>query len=243
MAPTRRSARTAEPACCGSTTTSGGWRSRRGSRAWRESCRSEGVRAALAAALLGTGHPESRFRVTWAPPRLFVSIEPSSPCPSRVYRDGVWCVTVPLHRDNPQAKDTRFIRDGGYRLRPAAARRARRADGRGRRRDPGGPVQQLLRRPRRRRSTRRRSACSPGLTRPWCWRWRRACCRSRRARCGWTKWHRASECFITSASRGVLPVVRIDEATIGSGTPGPLAQEIRQRYERQVEAEAADVTR
>ena len=51
----------------------------------------------------------------------------------------------------------------------------------------------------------------------------------------------ASECFITSASRGVLPVVKVDEVVVGLGVPGPLAREIRTRYERRAETEAEDV--
>ena len=34
------------------------------------------------------------------------------------------------------------------------------------------------------------------------------------------------ECFITSASRGVLPVVQIDDTMIGDGKPGKLSQEL-----------------
>ncbi|WP_299361381.1 D-amino-acid transaminase [uncultured Paracoccus sp.] len=40
----------------------------------------------------------------------------------------------------------------------------------------------------------------------------------------------ADEAFITSASAFVLPVVRIDDATIGSGTPGPVARRLREIY-------------
>ena len=38
-----------------------------------------GVRAAVAEALRTTGHPESRVRLTFAPPRLFVAVEPFTP--------------------------------------------------------------------------------------------------------------------------------------------------------------------
>src|SRR5262249_49208976 len=67
------------------------------------------VRAGLASALRATGHPESRLRLTFAPPGLFVSVEPFVPLPESVYEEGVWCVTVPLRREVPQAKDTRFL--------------------------------------------------------------------------------------------------------------------------------------
>lgn len=43
------------------------------------------------------------------------------------------------------------------------------------------------------------------------------------------------EAFLTSSSRGVIPVVQIDEQTIGNGKPGPLAQKISAVYDRWVE--------
>ena len=40
----------------------------------------------------------------------------------------------------------------------------------------------------------------------------------------------ADEAFITSASLFVMPVVRIDEAVLGTGTPGPLTTRLRELY-------------
>ena len=42
------------------------------------------------------------------------------------------------------------------------------------------------------------------------------------------------EAFLTSSSRGIVPVVRIDDVTIGQGSPGPITQELRGEYEMQV---------
>lgn len=41
---------------------------------------------------------------------------------------------------------------------------------------------------------------------------------------------RATEAFVTSASLFVMPVVRIDEAVLGTGTPGPLTTRLRELY-------------
>src|SRR5437773_9304371 len=71
------------------------------------------LRGAIAGALRATSHAESRLRVTFAPPRLFVSVEPFVPLPEALYRDGVSCATLPLRRERPQAKDTRFISQAG----------------------------------------------------------------------------------------------------------------------------------
>ena len=40
----------------------------------------------------------------------------------------------------------------------------------------------------------------------------------------------ADEAFITSASTFVMPVVEIDGAAVGAGTPGPVATRLREIY-------------
>src|SRR5262245_13576850 len=67
------------------------------------------ARAALGRALREAGHRESRVRLTFAPPRLFIALEPFTPLDPSLYDRGVACITVDLQRDNPHAKDTRFI--------------------------------------------------------------------------------------------------------------------------------------
>jgi len=46
------------------------------------------------------------------------------------------------------------------------------------------------------------------------------------------------ECFITSVSREVLPVVRVDDRSIGDGRPGPVTREIARRFAELVDREA-----
>ena len=45
---------------------------------------------------------------------------------------------------------------------------------------------------------------------------------------------KVSEAFITSSSRGIVPVVRIDHVTIGQGSPGPITKELMAAYESYV---------
>lgn len=45
----------------------------------------------------------------------------------------------------------------------------------------------------------------------------------------------ADEAFVTSSSKEIVPVVRIDEQVIGSGTPGPRTTELEQRFIEMVE--------
>ncbi|MBN2117575.1 MAG: aminotransferase class IV, partial [Anaerolineales bacterium] len=47
-----------------------------------------------------------------------------------------------------------------------------------------------------------------------------------------------NEAFITSSSRGIVPVVQIDQVTIGQGMPGPVTQELAAAYEEYVLARA-----
>ena len=42
----------------------------------------------------------------------------------------------------------------------------------------------------------------------------------------------AAEAFVTSASQIVMPVVAIDDAPIGNGTPGPLSRRLREEFHR-----------
>ena len=42
------------------------------------------------------------------------------------------------------------------------------------------------------------------------------------------------ECFITSTSRGILPVISIDHKQIGPGKPGPMTQKLRDCFEARI---------
>jgi D-alanine transaminase len=47
----------------------------------------------------------------------------------------------------------------------------------------------------------------------------------------------ADEAFVTSASGGVIPVVRIDGRSIGVGRPGPVTRRIHELYQARAESE------
>lgn len=46
----------------------------------------------------------------------------------------------------------------------------------------------------------------------------------------------ADECFLTSTTREVLPIVQVDETTIGSGAPGPVTRALLSGFRRKAEA-------
>ena len=45
----------------------------------------------------------------------------------------------------------------------------------------------------------------------------------------------ADECFLTSTTRELVPIVRVDEHTIGSGTPGPVTTALLQLFRRRAQ--------
>jgi branched-chain amino acid aminotransferase len=49
------------------------------------------------------------------------------------------------------------------------------------------------------------------------------------------------EAFITSSSRGIVPVVQIDQARIGQGTPGPVTRQLLEGYAEHVLETAEDI--
>lgn len=50
-----------------------------------------------------------------------------------------------------------------------------------------------------------------------------------------------SEAFITSSSRGVVPVIQIDDVTIGQGNPGPVTKTLAAAYDAYVLANAEKI--
>jgi len=195
------------------------------------------VRRALASALREAGHAESRVRLTWAPPRLFVSVDAFEPLPEAFYREGVACATVSVRRDNPHAKDTAFL---------STADRARAAL-------PAGVHEGLMTAEdgaileglssnvfalARGRLHTEDARALPGVTRSIALELAR-----RRVPVELTPVRvqdlaRLEECFLTSVSRGVLPVVRIDGRRIGAGAPGPVTMELRAALDAFADAEA-----
>jgi len=202
----------------------------------------QGLRAGLAAVLRAARHPESRIRVTFAPPELFASIEPFEPLPEDVYKDGVSCVTVPLRREQPQSKDTRFLSSaqGAYRALPPGVHEGLLLgeDGallEGLSSNVFAVVDGVLRT--------EEARVLHGTTRGLVLELARGVVPIsfepiRKADLG-----RAAEMFLTSVSREVLGVVRVDEVTIGRGKPGSLARDLRKRYRARMKSVADHLLR
>lgn len=198
----------------------------------------ESVRRGIAAALDRTRHAESRVRVTWAPPRLFFGVEPFTPPAESLYREGVRCVTVRVRRQNPHAKDTRFLGTAraAYETLPPGVHEGLMVA------DDGTILEGLSSNffaVRDGALWTEDERVLPGLTRSLVLEVAALPRAARGLRVD--ELPAADECFVTSASRGVLPVVAVDGVTIGGGTPGPRTTDIRARFDAAVAREAEDV--
>jgi branched-chain amino acid aminotransferase len=198
------------------------------------------LRAGLQSALERSAHPESRLRVTWAPPRLFVSVELFTALPEALYRDGVACATVSVQRDNPHAKDTRFIAT-------AASAQAALPPGihEGLLTSMSGAILEGL-------SSNvfflkagalhtEDERALPGVTRSIVLELARRFVPVVLTPVRTDEMGQVAECFLTSVSRGILPVVSIDGQVIGDGAPGTLTRRIGQAFDEMVEHEAERV--
>jgi branched-subunit amino acid aminotransferase/4-amino-4-deoxychorismate lyase len=183
------------------------------------------VRGALGKALASSGYIESRVRLTFAPPRLFIAVEAFAPLPQRLYEEGVACVTLDLYRDNPRAKDTRFIataRDAYARLPEGALEGLLVA--------PDGAVLEglssnffAIREGTLRTEDARALA---GVTRSLAIEVAESLLPVRRVAIQRDELPLVDEAFITSVSRELLPVVAVDGRPVGGGRVGPKTRAI-----------------
>jgi branched-chain amino acid aminotransferase len=192
----------------------------------------------LVAVALGGGRPESRLRLTFAPPRLLVSAETFHPLPRERYEQGVACVTLPrIHRDQPHAKDTRFIGTArrAYRRLPEGVEEGLLLD------DEASILEGL--------SSNffavmdgalhtEEERVLPGITRALVLEVAEGLLPVARHPVRRDELSRVTEAFITSASREVMPVVRVDDRPIADGRVGRETQRIMGAFGELVRREA-----
>jgi branched-chain amino acid aminotransferase len=184
------------------------------------------ARRAVAAALDATlAHPESRVRLTFAPPRLFVAVEPFTPLPARLYEEGVACVTLDVRRENPHAKDTRFIAtaQAAYGRLPEGVLEGLLVGG------DGALLEGLSSNffavlDGRLRTEEERALL--GVTRSLVLEVAQGVLPVERRAVTRAELPGVEEAFVTSVSREVLPVVRIDGRPVGGGRVGPTTRAI-----------------
>jgi branched-chain amino acid aminotransferase len=201
------------------------------------------VRHALAEVIRQTGHAESRFRLTFAPPCLFISVEAFTPYPALLYEQGVRCVTVTVHRDNPHAKGTAFIASAAdaYKALPPGVHEGLMVA------EDGAVLEglssnffALLDSVLHTEQVRALVGVTQSLALEVAAQVASALPVSMHAiqSCDIA---RVGECFITSVSREIMPVVRIDDQTIGEGTPGLLTRQLMAGLHILIDREAHNV--
>lgn len=192
------------------------------------------LRAALKALISAAGYGDVRFRLTIAreaPQNIIISLEPFNPPPSAMIEQGVRCITAPNSaRPHPEAKttdwmharkaleqamptgiyDTFLLNAEGFIMEGLASNFYAILDGRLRTAGEGvlkGISQQIV------------LEIAPSIL-PIDMR---AAHRD--------DIPRFAEAFLTSSSRGIIPVVEIDGIAIGDGKPGPLTRALRAAYQ------------
>jgi len=203
------------------------------------------LRAAVRSVVRQSPFPEARVRIsldlTGTPGRLFVSLEPLHLLPAHTYETGVRTVTHGMHRNNPQAKLTDFIATAaGYRAKlPPEINEMLMIGAQGIVLEglssnffgiTAGVMQSA------------NEGVLEGITRAVVLDLARASAIELDLRgVRLSDLPALDECFITSASRGVLPVVQIDDVTIGMGQPGPLTRTLMRGFADWVESSAQEI--
>lgn len=195
------------------------------------------LRAALRQMIEEAGYTESRFRITVPraqPDRAILSLEPFTPPGPELIARGVRCATVPgLARRNPEAKTSDWAHSRRQAALPPGVYEGLlvSADGSilegfssnfyavldGALRTAGAGV-------------------LPGVAQQIVFEVAPAVLPVQREAARLTDIPRMAEAFLTSSSRGVIPIVAIDGQRVGGGVPGPHTQAIRVRYNAWVES-------
>lgn len=191
------------------------------------------LRAALREMIGKADYGDVRFRVTVPasqPDTFILSLEPFKPLAAEIYEQGVACITVPgTERDNPAAKTTGWMQsrtsieqtllagvftglllnDNGDILEGLSSNFY--AIQNGELRTAGGGV-------------------LPGIAQQIVFEVAEGVLPLRRDAVNVRDIPQLEEAFITSASRGIVPVVNIDGHPLGDGTPSTQTRVLRERY-------------
>lgn len=194
------------------------------------------LREGLRTLITEAGWGDVRFRITipkMHPDQIILSVEPFKPQPAAVYEKGVRCITLTeSSRHNPSAKTTGWMHDRENLKLPEGIFT-------GLLLDPQGNILEgttsnfyaVL-------DGELRTAGEgvlPGIARQVVYEVASAIIPLKAEAVNVADLGRLSEAFITSSSRGIMPVVEIDGVQIGDGVPGVKTQALRQVYQAWVE--------
>lgn len=196
------------------------------------------IRAALRRLIDQAGYAESRFRLTVPrhhPDQVYFAIEPLNPVPPEVRANGVSVQTLPAQRRNPRAKDNQWMAD-----RVALKARMSPDAYEGLLTSPEGDLLEGT-------SSNfyaildgalftARNGVLEGISRRIVMAVAPDILPVHETAPNRADLPRFQEAFLTSSSRGVIPIVRIDDQIVGDGQPGPLTRTISGCYDAWAEA-------
>ncbi len=191
------------------------------------------------------GEMDHRIRITLAfeesPGDIFIAVQELQAIPEQVYRDGVSVVTCVLQREQPKAKRTRFI-ERAESIRNRLQEEVEEAI-------MLGPDEELLEGLSSNffavHGDQVRTAeegILPGVTRNMVLDCTKQCgitVRFQPVKLG--EIESLEEAFITSSSRGIMPVVNIDGTPVGDGAPGPVTRRLMDCYDELLCSELEEI--
>jgi len=205
------------------------------------------LRAQLRRLLRESGYAEARIRISAAPGRetLTVGMEPYKGPPVELQREGVACSTIAhAARDKPEAKQTGWLleRSAFAAADPYAAYEQLLVD-------PGGQILEgvssnfaaiVTEKNAQARLQTAADGILPGIARSIMLDVAPSTIEVDLRPPHLERMSDFAEAFITSASRGIIPVISIDGVPVGTGTPGRVTAELIRRYrQRAAELEEA----
>jgi branched-chain amino acid aminotransferase len=196
------------------------------------------IRAALRALIDRGGYPNSRFRLTVpkaTPDQLLIAVEPLNPVPPEVRAAGVKVRSFPVRRQNPRAKDNQWMVD-----RAALKAQMTPEDYEGLLTTPEGKLLEglssnfyairdgdLYTAP---------NGILEGISRRIVMTVAPDVLTVHEEPVALADLPQVQEAFLTSSSRGLVPIIAIDAQRIGDGRPGPLTRTLTARYDAWAQA-------
>lgn len=192
------------------------------------------VRAALKQLVDQSGYDDARFRITLpreAPDQPIITLEPFKPVPAAIIQNGALVVTVHMNRHNPVAKTTEWmtrrraatdsfpsdIYEGILVAEDGSLLEGTNSNFYGIR---GGTLY-----------TADNNRVLPGIARRILLTVAPEVLPVHMTAIKVDEIGSLGEAFLTSASRGVIPIVEIDGKPVGNGKPGPYTLRLRDQYE------------
>ncbi len=195
------------------------------------------LRLALRQVIGEAGFGDVRFRVTvprQQPDHFILSVEPFKPHPQEIYEYGVRCITLPgSARHNPASKTTGWLHSRGRITLPQDIYEGLLVDDEGRILEGTNSNFYAILDGELRTAG---AGALPGIAQQIVFTVAPSILPMRKDAVHVSDIPLFSEAFITSSSRGVVPVVEIDGVGIGDGKPGACTQAIREAYNAWVQA-------